>query len=60
MMSSSHFQTTGQSTKSHPSSPAKTGRVYASVAEMKRKGKVRMTCHSVTSSHSPSRSRFSF
>ncbi|KAL6438066.1 hypothetical protein ACFW04_004368 [Cataglyphis niger] len=39
MMSSSHFQTTGQSTKSHPSSPAKTGRVYASVAEMKRKGK---------------------
>ncbi|XP_011347302.1 protein shank isoform X9 [Ooceraea biroi] len=39
MMSSSHFQTTGQSIKSHPSSPAKTGRVYASVAEMKRKGK---------------------
>ncbi|KAI4472935.1 hypothetical protein M0802_016418, partial [Mischocyttarus mexicanus] len=37
-MMSSHFQT-GQSTKSHPSSPAKTGRVYASVAEMKRKGK---------------------
>lgn len=39
-MMSSHFQT-GQATKSHPSSPAKTGRVYASVAEMKRKGKVR-------------------
>ncbi|XP_015593339.1 SH3 and multiple ankyrin repeat domains protein 1 isoform X3 [Cephus cinctus] len=37
-MMSSHFQT-GQATKSHPSSPAKTGRVYASVAEMKRKGK---------------------
>lgn len=29
--------------KAHPSSPAKSGRVYASVAEMKRKGKVR-TC----------------
>lgn len=40
-MMSSHFQT-GQATKSHPSSPAKTGRVYASVAEMKRKGKVRI------------------
>lgn len=41
MMSSSHFQA-GQATKSHPSSPAKTGaRVYTSVAEMKRKGKVR-------------------
>ncbi|XP_071863860.1 SH3 and multiple ankyrin repeat domains prosap isoform X5 [Bombus fervidus] len=38
-MMSSHFQT-GQATKSHPSSPAKTGRVYASVAEMKRKGKL--------------------
>ncbi|XP_014481253.1 PREDICTED: SH3 and multiple ankyrin repeat domains protein 2 isoform X2 [Dinoponera quadriceps] len=38
-MMSSHFQTVSQSTKSHPSSPAKTGRVYASVAEMKRKGK---------------------
>ncbi|XP_074109680.1 SH3 and multiple ankyrin repeat domains prosap isoform X5 [Cotesia typhae] len=37
-MMSSHFQT-GPATKSHPSSPAKTGRVYASVAEMKRKGK---------------------
>lgn len=37
---SSHFQS-GTATKSHPSSPAKTGRVYASVAEMKRKGKVR-------------------
>lgn len=37
---SSHFQS-GTITKSHPSSPAKTGRVYASVAEMKRKGKVR-------------------
>ncbi|XP_011306794.1 SH3 and multiple ankyrin repeat domains protein 2 isoform X5 [Fopius arisanus] len=35
---SSHFQS-GTTTKSHPSSPAKTGRVYASVAEMKRKGK---------------------
>ncbi|XP_066603694.1 SH3 and multiple ankyrin repeat domains protein 2 isoform X2 [Prorops nasuta] len=38
-MMSSHFQT-AQATKSHPSSPAKTGRVYASVAEMKRKGKL--------------------
>ncbi|XP_044579477.1 protein shank isoform X5 [Cotesia glomerata] len=37
-MMSSHFQA-GPATKSHPSSPAKTGRVYASVAEMKRKGK---------------------
>ncbi|XP_023289608.1 SH3 and multiple ankyrin repeat domains protein 3 isoform X2 [Orussus abietinus] len=37
-MMSSHFQA-GQATKSHPSSPAKSGRVYASVAEMKRKGK---------------------
>ena len=42
-----HYETskarcqTMSSTKSHPSSPAKTGRVYASVAEMKRKGKVR-------------------
>ncbi|XP_015118362.1 SH3 and multiple ankyrin repeat domains protein 2 isoform X6 [Diachasma alloeum] len=35
---SSHFQS-DTTTKSHPSSPAKTGRVYASVAEMKRKGK---------------------
>ncbi|XP_046745294.1 SH3 and multiple ankyrin repeat domains protein 3 isoform X8 [Diprion similis] len=38
-MMSSHFQTGSQATKSHPSSPAKTGRVYASVADMKRKGK---------------------
>ncbi|XP_044018293.1 protein shank-like isoform X6 [Aphidius gifuensis] len=37
-MMSSHFQS-GTMTKSHPSSPAKNGRVYASVAEMKRKGK---------------------
>ncbi|KAK0176007.1 hypothetical protein PV328_000187 [Microctonus aethiopoides] len=37
-MMSSHFQS-GPATKSHPSSPAKTGRVYTSVAEMKRKGK---------------------
>ena len=40
-MMSSHCQT-GQSTKSHPSSPSKGGRVYSSVAEMKRKGKVRL------------------
>lgn len=40
-MMSSHFQS-GTMTKSHPSSPAKNGRVYASVAEMKRKGKVRL------------------
>ncbi|XP_046425027.1 SH3 and multiple ankyrin repeat domains protein 3 isoform X8 [Neodiprion lecontei] len=38
-MMSSHFQTGNHATKSHPSSPAKTGRVYASVADMKRKGK---------------------
>lgn len=38
---SSHFQTS-QSTKSQPSLPSKGGRVYASVAEMKRKGKVRL------------------
>lgn len=40
-MMSSHFQS-GPAAKSHPSSPAKTGRVYTSVAEMKRKGKVRI------------------
>ncbi|XP_046621073.1 SH3 and multiple ankyrin repeat domains protein 3-like isoform X7 [Neodiprion virginianus] len=38
-MMSSHFQTGNHATKSHPSSPAKSGRVYASVADMKRKGK---------------------
>ncbi|XP_033224258.1 uncharacterized protein LOC117177559 isoform X2 [Belonocnema kinseyi] len=37
-MMSSHFQTS-QSTKSQPSLASKGGRVYASVAEMKRKGK---------------------
>lgn len=35
LMSSSRFQG-GSNTLSHPSSPAKSGRVYASVAEMKR------------------------
>lgn len=35
LMSSSRFQS-GSNTLSHPSSPAKNGRVYASVAEMKR------------------------
>lgn len=37
--SSSHFATINP--KSHSTTPAKSGRVYASVAEMKRKGKVR-------------------
>ncbi|XP_016839911.1 SH3 and multiple ankyrin repeat domains protein 1 isoform X3 [Nasonia vitripennis] len=39
MNSSSHFPSGTISTKSHSTSPAKSGRVYASVAEMKRKGK---------------------
>ncbi|OXU27495.1 hypothetical protein TSAR_001129 [Trichomalopsis sarcophagae] len=43
MNSSSHFPSGTISTKSHSTSPAKSGRVYASVAEMKRKGKVRTT-----------------